>query len=154
LVGLAKGIVEREEVYIDKGAKGHARLQRIREGNESSKFFFDFLKKMVVVNQSAYDGSLKEDPSKIQGMFRGHFRNIFSPYPLTKTVVVVRNVSYRVVSNKVFVVDYDRLGRNFTKEELFPAISSMQNVKYPSHDGVPVSSTRLCGILLLMISST
>ena len=55
------------------------------------------------------DGLLQEDPSKISEIFSDHFQNIFSPYPLTDIVVATRNACYKVVSNKVFVVDNDRL---------------------------------------------
>jgi hypothetical protein len=56
----------------------------IKRGEESSKFYFDFLKRKVVANGmlrlGRLDGSLVEGPSKVKGMFSSHFQNSFSPY--------------------------------------------------------------------------
>jgi hypothetical protein len=52
-----------------------------RGGRWGSKFFFDFLKKKVVVDRvlglARLDGSLEEDLVEIRGMFGIHFQNIF-----------------------------------------------------------------------------
>jgi hypothetical protein len=51
------------------------------------------------------DGSLEEDPTKIQGIFGEHFQNIFSLYPLLDLVVVARDACYRVVLHNVSIID-------------------------------------------------
>lgn len=62
-------IVHRDEEHIPRGARVHAHFQWIQEGNEGSKFFFDFLNKKVVVDKvlglHRVDGSMEEDPTKI-----------------------------------------------------------------------------------------
>ena len=53
----------------------------IKEGDEGSKFFFNFLKKKVVVEKKIglcrAHGSLEENPTNICSMFSDHFQNIF-----------------------------------------------------------------------------
>ena len=83
------------------------------------------------------DGSLEEDLANIQGMFSDHFQNIFCPYLLTDTMVTPIYSCYKVVPNKVSVVDHDRLDRYFTEEELFAALSSVNNGKSHGLDGIP-----------------
>lgn len=81
-------VVRREEESIARGARVRARLQWIQEGDEGSKFFFSFLKKKVVADRvlglCRVDGSLEEDPTKIQGMFGDHFQNMFFSLPLVR----------------------------------------------------------------------
>lgn len=55
------------------------------------------------------DGFIEEGPAKIQGMLSDIFQNIFSPYPLTDVVVASKKDFYKVVPNKVLVVEHDRL---------------------------------------------
>jgi hypothetical protein len=44
-------MVVHKEDYIAKGDRVRAKLQWIQEGNEGSKFFFDFLKRKVVTDR-------------------------------------------------------------------------------------------------------
>jgi hypothetical protein len=44
-------MVVQKEDYIDKGAQVRDKIQWIQEGNEGSKFFFDFLKRKVVTDR-------------------------------------------------------------------------------------------------------
>ena len=62
-------------------------------------------------------------------MFSDHSENIFSPYPLKDNMVASGKASYGVLPNKVLVVGHDRLDRDFTKEELFAILSTMNNGK-------------------------
>lgn len=76
-------------------------------------------------------------------MLGDHFQIICSPYILTKEVVASRNAYYKVVSHKVSNVGYDRLDRDFMKDEIFVALSSMKNGKSPRVDGVPCELYKL-----------
>lgn len=51
-------------------------------------------------------------------------------------MVATRNACHKVVQNKVSVVDCDRLDWDFTKDELFVALSSMNNGKSPGLDAI------------------
>jgi hypothetical protein len=51
--------------------------------------------------------------------------------------VATRNPCYRVVPHKVSVVDYDRLNKDFTKDEHFAHFCSMKNGKSLGIDGFP-----------------
>jgi hypothetical protein len=62
---------------------------------------------------------------------------IFTPYSLMDSVVVARNVCYKIVPCKVSIDDRDMLDMDFFKEELFVALGSMQNGKSSSMDGLP-----------------
>lgn len=140
-VALLESTIRREEEYITREARVYAKLQWIQEGDEVSKIVFDFLKKKVIVDKMLWihrdDGSLEEDPFGIRGMFSGHFKNIFSlANPLTKMIVAAINAHYRVMQQKVSILDHDRLEKKFTKDEHFPSLSSMKNSKSLGFDRV------------------
>ena len=67
-----KMAARRGEEYIASGARVCSHIQWIKEGDEGSKLYFDFLKQKVVVNKvlglPQVDGSLVEDPFEVQGM--------------------------------------------------------------------------------------
>jgi hypothetical protein len=83
-------------------------------------------------------------------MFGHHFQSMFSPCSLTNNVLAAREACCRVVPHKVTTSDYDSLDRNFSKEELFVALSLMQNGNSLGMDGSRVSFTRPCGMSLGM----
>ena len=56
---------------------------------------------------------------------------------MKESVVAARNVCYRVVPIKVSILYYDKLDRDFSKEELFAALSYMWNDKSPGVDDMP-----------------
>jgi hypothetical protein len=132
-------IVHKWEEHIAKGIRVHYKLQCIKEGDESSKFYFDFLKKKIVANRvlslCRVGGSLDEDPSKVN-MSDLHFHNIFS-YALTNQMLDARNYCHRINPHKVSIRDWGRLDNDFSKEELFATLNSMQNGKSPSFDKLP-----------------
>lgn len=83
-------VVHRGEDYIARGVQIHSHLQWIQDGDESSKLFFNLLKRKVVVERvlslRKEDESLAKDPSTVRGMFGLHLKKIFSPYTLTNYV--------------------------------------------------------------------
>jgi hypothetical protein len=103
--------------------------------------FIDFLKRKVAVKRvlglRLVDGSLSGDPLEIRGMFSFHFQNTFTPYTLPDEVVATRDAYCNVVSCKVSCRDRDRLDRDFSREELYVALSSMHNSKSSVLDGLP-----------------
>lgn len=122
-------IVRKGEDYIARGAQIRARLQWLQDGDEGFKFFFNFLKRKVVADRvlglHRADGSLAEDPTEVKDMFGLHFQNILSPYALTDQVVAARNAYCQVIPRKVSSGEQDKLESDFTKEELFAALSTI-----------------------------
>ena len=51
--------------------------------------------------------------------------------------MIIRNSFYKVIPHKVSIGDQDRLDNDFSKEELFSTLCSMQNGKSPSMNGFP-----------------
>lgn len=51
--------------------------------------------------------------------------------------MAARTSCYQVIPHQVSVGDRDRLDSDFTKDELFAALCSMQNGKSPGMDGLP-----------------
>ena len=89
-----------------------------------------------VVGLCRVDGTLQENPTKIEGMFSAHFQNIFSAYSLSKLVLTARD-DYCGVAHKVSLSNRDKLDGTFIKEELFVALSSMQIGESSSINGLP-----------------
>ena len=89
-----------------------------------------------VVGLRRVDGTLEENPTKIEGMFSAHFQNIFSAYSLSKLVLNARDAYYGV-THKVSLSNRDKLDGNFIKEELFIPLSSMQIGESLSINGLP-----------------
>ena len=89
-----------------------------------------------VVGLRRVDGTLEENPTKIEGMFSVHFQNIFSAYSLSKLVLTARD-AYCGVTHKVSLSNRDKLDGNFIKEELFVALSSMLIGESSSINGLP-----------------
>ena len=73
-------MVVHKEDYIAKEDLVRAKLQWIQEGNEGSKFFFDFLKRKVVTDKVLglwrEDGIFEDNQIEIWDMFSCHFKNI------------------------------------------------------------------------------
>jgi hypothetical protein len=51
--------------------------------------------------------------------------------------VATRNALYRLFPHKVSIVNYYRLDRDFTNDEIFVALCSVKNGKSPRIDGFP-----------------
>ena len=90
-----------------------------------------------VVGIRRVDGTLEENPTKIEGMFSAHFQNIFSAYPLSKLVLTAGDAYFGVVTHKVSLSNRDKLDGTFIKEELFVALSSMLIGESSSINGLP-----------------
>jgi hypothetical protein len=111
------------------------------EGNEGSKFYFDFLKRKFIANKvldlHRVDGYLVEDLGEVKGMFSFHFQNIFSPYALTNGVVVTRDACCMIFPHKVLNGDRNTLDKYFLREELHVSLTHMQNGNSLGIDGLP-----------------
>jgi len=70
-------------------------------------------------------------------MFSSHFQSLFAPYDPTDGVLAARDACCRVVPRKVSSGYRDRSDRYFSGDELFVALSSMQNGKSPGLYGLP-----------------
>jgi hypothetical protein len=85
-LGLRWWFTRRRSILLE-GLKSELDYKWIQEGDEGSKFFFDFLKRKVVADRflvyAERMGLLRRTQQEIQGMFSDHFQNIFSDYHLS-----------------------------------------------------------------------
>jgi len=74
--------------YRAKGVKIKAKLHWIKESDEPSNIYFDFLKRKNaserIMDLKHPNGVLIKGLTKIEEMFRVHFQNIFVEYPITE----------------------------------------------------------------------
>lgn len=89
-----------------------------------------------VIGLCRVDGSLDENPTNIQGMLSDHFQKIFSANPMTNTIFDARNYCLKMVPHNISICNQDRLDKDFTKEEIFNALTSMKSCKSLGIDGL------------------